>query len=56
MDPQAAVTVGLTLLNSVISLIAHLKAEAGMTDDQLIAHADSLDLQNKEDIKALLAM
>lgn len=56
MDPNTAVGIGLTLLDQVLSLVAHLKAEASMTDEQLIAHADSLDLQNKDDIKALLAL
>ncbi len=54
MNPE--VTVALAVLDGVLSLIAHIKAQAGMIDEQIIAHADSLDLQNKEDIKALLAL
>lgn len=56
MDPQVAVTAALTVLDGVMALIAHLKTQAGMTNEQIIAHADALDLQNKEDIKALLAL
>lgn len=56
LDPNLAVTAGLTILDGVLGLIAHLKEQANMTDEQIIAHADSLDLKNKDDIKALLAL
>jgi hypothetical protein len=56
LDPNEAVSLALTALDGVLSLVGHLKAQAGMTNEQLVAHADNLDLQNKEGIKALLAL
>ena len=44
----------LTLLNLAIDEYKRIKAEVGMTDAQLSAYADSLDLQNLADIKSLL--
>lgn len=56
MNPDAAVSLALTALDGILAIVAHLKAQAGMSDEQIIAHADTLDLKNKEDIKALLAL
>ena len=55
MDPNAAVTLGLTVLDFVLQEIAKLKANSGLTNDQLVAHADQQDLQNADQIKAMLA-
>lgn len=55
MNP-ATVTAALTILDGVIDLVKRIKAESGMTDEQLAAHADAQDLQNKSDIKDLLAL
>lgn len=56
LDPNAAVTLALTALDGILAIVAHLKAQAGMSDEEIVAHADTLDLKNKEDIKALLAL
>lgn len=48
--------IGLQVLDGVISMIKNIKAQAGMTTEEIAAHADAQDLQNKEDIKALLAL
>jgi hypothetical protein len=56
MDPVTMVNLGLTVVDEAINLIKGIKAQAGMTDDQLAAHADAQDLQNLADIKALLAL
>jgi hypothetical protein len=56
MDPTVAINLGFAVLNEAINLIKGIKAQAGMTDDQLAAHAEALDLENKADIKKLLAL
>lgn len=54
MDPNAAVQLGLRILDETINLIKSIKGQANMTPEQLIQLADAQDLQNKDDIKALL--
>lgn len=56
MDPNVIVTLALTAVDQVITLIKHIKAQGGMSTEQIAAAADAQDLQNKEDIKALLAL
>ena len=56
MDPNLIVNLALTALNEVLSIIAHIKAQGGMTTEQIIAAADTQDLANKDAIKALLAL
>lgn len=56
MDPQIAVGIGLTILDEVIAMIKHVKGQGGLTTEQIVAMADTQDLQNKDDIKALLAL
>lgn len=55
MDPIADVTIGLKLLDLLLGFIAAKKAQAGLTTDEIVAHADTQDLANKDAIKALLA-
>lgn len=56
MDPTLMVNLALTAADQIISLIKHIKANSGLTNEQLIAKADTQDLQNSEDIRALLAL
>lgn len=56
MDPATAITFGFALLNDALDFIKRIKAEAGMTNEQLSAHAETQDLQNLDDIKKLLAL
>ena len=56
MDPNVAVSLGLTVLDEVIVFIKSIKGQAGLTPEQLVQLADAQDLKNKEDIKALLAL
>jgi len=56
MDPNVTVMLGLTILDEVIKFVKSVKGQAGLTPEQLVALADAQDLQNKEDIKALLAL
>lgn len=54
MDPTLAVNLGLTVLDTVLSEIAKLKAQYGLTGDQLSDMADQQDLENLVQIKGLL--
>jgi len=56
MDPNLVVSLALTALNEILSIISHIKAQSGMTTEQIAAQADELDLANKEAIRALLAL
>lgn len=49
------VNTALQLLNLLLGLISRLRANAGMSADDLIAAADSQDLANKDQIRMLLA-
>lgn len=54
MDPTLAVNLGLSILDAVIGEINKIRAQAGLTGDQLSAMADTQDLANAAAIKALL--
>ena len=49
------INLALTLLNLALGWISRIKANNGLTADQLIAAAETQDLSNKDQIKALLA-
>ena len=55
MDPNLVINLALTALNEVLSIIAHVKSQSGLTTEQIVAMADQQDLANKDAIKALLA-
>lgn len=48
--------IGLQVLDGVISMVKNIRAQSGMTTEEVAAHAEAQDLQNKDDIKALLAL
>lgn len=56
MDPNLIVTLGLTAIDEVISLIKSIKGQSGLSTEEIATLADKQDLQNKDDIKALLAL
>jgi len=56
MDPNVIVGIGLTVIDEVIAMIKHIKGQGALTTEQIAAIADAQDLQNKADIKALLAL
>lgn len=56
MDPNVAVSLGLTVLDEVIVFIKSIKGQSSLTTEQIVAMADAQDLKNKDDIKALLAL
>lgn len=56
MDPNLIVSLALTALNEVLSIIAHIRAQSGLTTEQIATLADQQDLANKEAIKQLLEL
>ena len=54
MDPTLAINLGLTILDAVLNEINKIKAQHGLSGDQLAALADQQDLANAAQIKALL--
>lgn len=56
MDPNLVVVGVLKGIDELLNLIRLIRAQSGLTTEQIAAHADAVDLQNKEDIKALLAL
>lgn len=55
MDSAAAVQLALSILNSALSLIAEIKAQHGMSDDQILAHAKEVTAANDEAYARLVA-
>jgi hypothetical protein len=55
MNPIAAVDLALKVLDEILTMIAHLKSQAGMSADELLARSDAGDLANKDAIKSILA-
>ena len=53
-DYTAIITLALQGLNASLALIAELKAQSGMTDDQLLALAESQDKATRDKIAAFL--
>ena len=56
MDPQLLVSNALAALDEIINMIKHIKGQGALTTEQIAAQADAQDLENKADIKALLAL
>lgn len=55
MNP-AIISLAFSLVDQAIQMIKEIKAQGGMTDAELSAHAEKQDLKNLDDIKALLAL
>ncbi len=56
MNPQVVIGIGLTVLDEVLAMIAHVKGQSGLTTEDIAAVADQQDLANKDAIKQLLAL
>lgn len=54
MDPNKAIQLGLLALNATLQLIGEIKAQSGMTDDQILAHAQTVTAGNDADYAALI--
>jgi hypothetical protein len=55
MDPVAILNLALIALDGVLSIIARLKGQGGLTDDQILAAAQAQTGANAAQIQQLLA-
>lgn len=55
MDPTAAISLGLQALQAVLGLIADIKAQHNLSDDQILAQAKTLTAGNTAAYNALVA-
>lgn len=55
MDPTAIVNLSLMLLNQVLAMIAQIKGQSGLTDDQILAEAQKVTAGNDAAYQALKA-
>lgn len=55
MDPTAAVNLALIALQAVLQLVAEIKSQSGMTDDQILASAQQVAQGNDASYAALKA-
>lgn len=56
MDATTAISLGFTVIDVILGEINKIKAQAGLTGDQMSDMADAQDLKNTEAIKALIAV
>lgn len=56
MDPEFVVRSALLAVDEIINLVNHIKSQKSLSVEQIAAIAEAQDLQNKEDIKTLLAL
>lgn len=54
MNPTAAIDLALTVLQAVLGLIAELKAQHGLSDDQILAQARILTAGNDKAYAAIV--
>ena len=55
MDPVATVNAAVLALDAILNIIGQIKGQSGMTDDQIIAAAQSQTLANSAQIAQILA-
>lgn len=55
MDPNTIAQLALIALNAALQLIANVKAQTGMTDDQILAHAQQVSQGNDAAYAAMKA-
>lgn len=55
MNYATAINFAFLLINAGLDFVKKIKAESGMSDEELAAYADNSDLTNKDDIKKLIA-
>ncbi len=55
MDPVLIINSAFLVLNGALKLIATVKSQSGMTDDQILAAAGTQIAENKDVIAKLLA-
>jgi hypothetical protein len=55
MDPTAAVNLALIALNGILQLIAGIKGQGGLTDDQIAAQVQAVTQGNDAAYAAIMA-
>jgi hypothetical protein len=55
MDPITIIGEAIAGINAIINIIRGIKAQNGLTDDQILAAADAQTTANTDQIKQLLA-
>ena len=55
MDPATIVTLALEALQAVLNMIGSIKAQSGLTDDQILASAQQVAAGNDQAYAALVA-
>jgi hypothetical protein len=55
MNPITIINEALAALNGILNIIATLKSQGGLTDDQILAAAATQQGANADQIKTLLA-
>jgi hypothetical protein len=55
MDPTVLVNLALAVLNQVLAMIAQIKGQSGLTDDQILAEAQKVTAGNDAAYQALVA-
>lgn len=53
MNPTIAVNLALTTLQAVLQLIAEIKGQSGLTDDQILAEAQNVAAGNDASYEAI---
>lgn len=55
MDPNALVNLALVALNAVLGVIAQIKSQGGLTDDQIAANVQTLTQGNDTAYTSIMA-
>jgi hypothetical protein len=55
MDPNAIVNLALVALNGILQLIASIKGQGGLTDDQIAAQVQAVTAGNDAAYQAIIA-
>jgi hypothetical protein len=55
MDPTQVVNLALVILNAGLNLLAHIRSQGGLTDDQILAQAQATTGENSSLIQKYLA-
>lgn len=55
MNPTILVNLALTLLNQVLAMVAQIKSQSGLTDNQILAEAQKIAAGNDTVYTALVA-
>lgn len=55
MNYEQILALALGLLNSSLQLVAQIRAQAGMTDEQILEHASTVNADTRDTIEKFIA-